>query len=128
VSVDIIKPGTPNLKELLKPSVKPETSADTESVTKESGKKLDQQAPVTDDKSKVSEDSSSVKNDSSLSGKKENVKPGSIKKVETGNVFSKLFEGNNVIFGGLGLIGIAIIFLLILLLRKKKKNGKDAKN
>ena len=125
ISVYIYKPGTPNLKELLKPTVLP----DAESVTKNVDKKLDQQSPVTDDTTKVSEkDTSSVKKDSSLSGKKENVKPDSTKKVETGNVFSKLFEGNNVIFGGLGLIGIVIIFLLILVLRKKKKNGNDAKN
>lgn len=127
VSVVIIKPGTPNLKELLKPSAQPETSADTESVTEEAGKKLDQQSPVNDDKSKVSEEPS-VKDSSSLSDKKENVKPDAVKKVETGNAFSKFFSGDNLIFGGLGLIGIAIIFLLILLLRKKKNDGNDAKN
>jgi len=132
VSVYIYKPGSPNLKELLKPSAQPEKSADTESVTEETGKKLDQPLPVNDDKSKVSEEPP-VKKDSSLLDqkkyKKESVKPSAVKKVETDDsAFSKLFSGDNIKFGGLGLIGIAIIFLLILLLRKKKNNGNDAKN
>ena len=125
VSVYIYKPGTPNLKDLLKVSVQSETNKDDNSIKEgDVEKKLDQQTPVIDNKSKVSEDKPSVKNDSSLSDKKENVKSNSTKKVETDNVFLKLLKDNNVIVGGL----IIIIFLLILLLRKKKNNGNGAKN
>jgi hypothetical protein len=128
IAVSVIKPGTPNLKELLKASIKPETNTGDESVKEgKVEKKLEKQEPVINKQSEPAKNDSSLNDSVVLKNKaidKGIVKKDSTGKMENGNALSKLLEVNNIKFVALGLIGIVIIILLL----RKKKNGNDAKN
>ena len=138
ISVDIYKPGTPNLKELLKPSVKPETNTEDKSVTEEAGKNLEKQKPVVNDQSKVDKDNQPAKSDSSISDSvvlknkaidKGNVKKDSTKKIGYLETISKFINSDNAKYIEAGMIFVSVVFFVVLFFySKKKKGGDDAKN
>ena len=138
ISVDIYKPGTPNLKELLKPSVQPETNAEDKSVTEEAGKNLEKQKPVVNEQSKVDKDNQPAKSDSSISDSvvlknkaidKGNVKKNSTKKTGHLETILKFINSDNAKYIEAGMIFVSVVFFVVLFFKsKKKKNGDDAKN
>jgi len=121
LSVDVIKPGTPNIKELLQAtSVQPQATTDPQMVTEGgTGKKLEQPQPASKDSQLVGGEANNKKINSNTNDK-------AIKNLPDVKQASKWDADSHILYIGLGLIGLVIIILLIILIIRN--TGKSAKN